>query len=51
MQDTQEIQLQSLGQEDPGEEDMAIYFSILDWRIPQTKELGRCQSMESQSWA
>lgn len=45
-----EIQLQSLGQEDPGEEDMAIHFSILDWRVPQTKELGSCQSMGSQSW-
>lgn len=33
------IQLQSLGQEDPGEEDMAIHFSILDWRVPQTKGL------------
>ena len=49
MQETQEIQLQSLGQEDPWEEDMAIHFSILDWRIPQTKELGRFQSMGSQS--
>ena len=29
-----------LGQEDPLEEDMAIYSSILAWSIPWTEELG-----------
>ena len=44
----QETQVQSLGQEDPLEEAMATYSSILAWRIPWTEELGRLQSMESQ---
>ena len=39
-----------LGQEDFLEEEMAAYSSILPWRIPWTKELGRLQSMGSQSW-
>ena len=34
MQETQETQVQSLGQEDPQEEEMAICSSILAWRIP-----------------
>ena len=33
----QETQGQSLGQEDPLEEEMAIHFSILAWRIPLTE--------------
>ena len=32
----QETQVQSLGGEDPQAEGMAIYFSILAWRIPWT---------------
>ena len=44
----QETKVQSLGQEDPLEEAMATYSSILAWRIPWTEELGRLQSMESQ---
>jgi len=40
MQEMQEIQVQSLGQEDPIEKGMAIHFSILAWRIPWTEELG-----------
>ena len=35
MQDTQ---VQSLGQEDPLEEEMATHSSILAWRIPWTEE-------------
>ena len=31
------------------EEGMATHSSILAWRIPWTEELGRAQSMESQS--
>ena len=40
---------QSLGQEDPLEKEMATHSSILGWRIPQTKEPGRLQSLESQT--
>ena len=34
----QEIQVQSLDQEDPLEKGMATHFSILAWRIPWTEE-------------
>ena len=40
MQETQETQVRSLGQEDPLEEEMATHFSILAWRIPWTEEPG-----------
>ena len=43
-----EIWVHSLGQEDPLEKEMENHSSILAWRIPWTKELGRLQSMESQ---
>ena len=33
VQETQETRVQSLGQEDPLEEDMVIHSSILAWRI------------------
>ena len=42
-----ETRVQSLGQEDPLEEGMATYSSILAWRIPRTEEPGRLQSIES----
>ena len=45
MQQTQEAGVQSLGQEDPLEEEMAIHSSILAWRTPQTEEPGRLQSL------
>ena len=48
MQETQETQILSLGQEDPLEEDMATHSSILAWRISWTEEPGRLQSMELQ---
>ena len=35
------------GSEDPLEEDMATHSSILAWRIPQTDEPGRLQSIMS----
>ena len=35
----QETQVQSLGQEDPLEKEMATHSSILAWRIPWTEEL------------
>ena len=41
----QETQVQSLGQEDPLEEGMATYSSILAWRIPWREEAGWLQSM------
>ena len=34
MQETQETPVQSQGQEDPLEEEMATHSSILAWRIP-----------------
>ena len=39
-QEPQEPQVQSLGWEDPPEEEMAIHSSILAWRIPWTEESG-----------
>ena len=38
MQETQETQVPSLGQEDPPEKEMATHFSILSWKIPWTEE-------------
>ena len=35
-----EMQLQSLGQEDPLEKGMTAHSSILAWRIPWTEEPG-----------
>ena len=45
----QEIQVPSLGQEDPLESEMATHSSILAWEIPWTEEPGRLQSMGSQT--
>ena len=44
----QETQVQSLGQEDLLEKEMAIHSSILAWKIPWTEEPDRLQSMGSQ---
>ena len=60
MQETQEMWVRSLGQEEPLENemathssilawDMAIHSSILAWRIPWTEEPGGLHSMGSQS--
>ena len=38
MQETQEMQVWSLGREDPLEEGMATHSTILAWRIPQAEE-------------
>ena len=47
----QEMQVQSLGQEDPLEKEMATHSSILAWEIPRTEEPGGLWSMGSQkSW-
>jgi len=40
MQETQETQVWSLGQEDPPEEEMATHSNILAWKIPWTEEPG-----------
>ena len=44
----QEAQVQSLGEEDPLEKEMATCSSILAWGIPWTEKPGGLQSMESQ---
>ena len=44
----QEMEVQSLGQEDPLEKEMATHSSILAWEIPWTEEPGGLQSMGSQ---
>ena len=38
IQEPQETRVLSMGQEDPLEEEMATYSSILAWRIPWTEE-------------
>ena len=43
-----ETQVQSLGWEDPLEEVIATYSSILVWRIPWTEEPGRLECTGSQ---
>ena len=48
MQETQELRVQSLSQEDFLEEEMATHSSILAWEIPRTEEPGGLQSMGSQ---
>ena len=42
------MQVQSLGQEDLLEEEMATHSSILAWKIPWTEEPGGPQSTGSQ---
>ena len=41
----QETQVQTLGQEDPLEKEMAIHSSTLAWKIPWMEEPHRLQSM------
>ena len=43
-----ESRVESLGQEDPLEKEMATHSSILAWRIPWTEKPGRLQSTGSQ---
>ena len=43
--DMQAMQVQSLGQEDPLEKEMATHSSILAWKIPWSEEPDRLQSM------
>ena len=45
MQETQEMQVRSLGWDDPLEKEMATLFSILAWRIPWTEQPGVLYSL------
>ena len=47
-QEMPEMRVQSLGQEDPLEPEMATHSSILAWEIPWTEEPGELQSTRSQ---
>ena len=55
MQETQEMQVWSLGWGEPLEKEMAIHSSILAWEIPWAEEPGGLHSMGSQrvrhNWA
>ena len=55
VQETLEIQVQSLSWEDPLEEGMATHFSILACRVPWTEDPGGLQYTGSQrvglSWS
>ena len=42
------MQVQSLGWDDPLEEELATHSSILAWRIPWTEEPGGLPSIRSQ---
>ena len=48
MQEMQETQIQSLGLEDPLEEEMATHSSIFAWEISRTEEPGGPQYIGSQ---
>ena len=45
----QEMQVRSLGGEDPLEEGMVTYSSVLAWKIPWTEEPGGPQTSRVQS--
>ena len=45
----QEMQVPSMGQEDPLEEEIPTHSSSLAWRIPWTEEPGNLQSVGWQS--
>ena len=40
MQEMQEMWVQSLGLEDPLEQEMATHSSIIAWKVPWTEESG-----------
>ena len=50
MQETYEMRVQSLRQEDPFEGEMATHSSILAKRIQWTEKPGGLQTMGLQSW-
>ena len=45
MQEMQEVQVQSLGWEDPLEKEVVTHSSILAWEISWTEESGELKSM------
>ena len=45
MLELQEMQVRSLGQEDPLEKEVATHSHILAWKISRTEEPGRLQSI------
>ena len=55
MQETQEMQVWSLDQEDPLEVEMATHASILAWKIPWAEKPGKLQHMglkrDGHDWA
>ena len=46
MQEKQQMQVWSLGREDPLKEEMEIYSSILVWKILRAEDSGGLQSIE-----
>ena len=50
MQEPQETQVLSLGQEDPLEEGMVTHARIFAWRISWTEECDRLSSWGPKSW-
>ena len=52
MQETQETGVQSLGQEDTLEKEMATHSSTIAWKIPWTEEPGKVTVVQWKSkWA
>ena len=47
MQEMQETRVELLSQEDPREEEMATYSSVLAWKIPWTEEP---KGLEAMGW-
>ena len=47
---TQEMQVRSLGWEDPLEKETVTHSSIVAWEISQTEQSGGLQSMVAKSW-
>ena len=47
MQERYKTWVQSLGQDDPPEEEMASCSNILVWRIPQTEEPGGIAQLDT----
>ena len=48
IQETREMRVRSLGQEDPLEKETATHSSLPAWEIPWTEEPGRLQSKRPQ---
>ena len=49
MQEMQEVQVRSLGREDPLEKDMATHSSVPAWEVPRTEEPGGLQPRVTRS--